>query len=134
MSKVILTHKTKINLPQSISRWKPIALHAFSPLIDEYINQWGHITTIKNRRNPAQEDILITIPGKIIYPPGAQPQEEAGIFAYIIDSKNGQWYHRMFTAGTLSELTKNLFEKGYFAPEMTGYYDVFFPPLSAMKP
>jgi hypothetical protein len=113
--------------------WKPIVLHAFSPLVDDYIKQWGRITTTKNRKNPAQEDILITIPGKIIYPPGSQPQEEAGIFAYIIDSQNGQWYHRMFTPGSLSELTRNLFEKGYFAPQMTGYYDVFFPPLAPRK-
>lgn len=113
--------------------WKPIVLHAFSPIVDDYIKQWGRITTIKNRRNPAQEDILITIPGKIIYPAGSQPQEEAGVFAYIIDSVNGQWYHRMFTTGSLSELSKNLFEKGYFAPEMTGYYDVFFPPLAPRK-
>ncbi len=113
--------------------WKPIALHAFSPLIDDYLKQWGRTSSIQNRRNPNQEDILITIPGKIIYPPGSNPQEEAGVFTYIIDSKNGQWYHRMFTAGTLSELTKNLFEKGYFAPEMTGYYDVFFPALPGRK-
>ncbi len=113
--------------------WKPIVLHAFSPLVDDYIKQWGRITTIKNRRNPGQEDILITIPGKMIYPPGSKPQEEAGVFAYIIDSANGQWYHRMFTTGSLSELSKNLFEKGYFAPEMTGYYDVFFPPLASRK-
>jgi hypothetical protein len=110
--------------------WKPIVLHAFSPLIDDYIKQWGRVTTTKNRRNPAQEDTLITIPGKMIYPSGA---EEAGIFAYIIDSQNGQWYHRMFTPGTLSELTKNLFEKGYFSPQMTGYYDAFFPPLVPRK-
>lgn len=113
--------------------WKPIALHAFSPLVDDYIKEWGRITTTKNRRNPAQEDILITIPGKMIYPPGSQPAEEAGIFAYIIDSKTGDWYHRMFTPGSLSELTKNLFEKGYFAPEMTGYYDVSFPALPGRK-
>jgi hypothetical protein len=110
--------------------WKPIVLHAFSPLVDDYIKQWGRITTTKNRRNPAQEDILITIPGKMIYPSGT---EEAGIFAYIIDSQNGQWYHRMFTPGSLSELTRNLFEKGYFAPQMTGYYDVFFPALAPRK-
>lgn len=114
-------------------RWKPITMHAFSPLVDDYIKQWGRITTTKNRRNPSQEDILITIPGKMIYPPGSQPAEEAGIFAYIIDSKTGDWYHRMFTPGSLSELTKNLFEKGYFAPEMTGYYDVFFPALAPRK-
>lgn len=113
--------------------WKPKVLHAFSPLVDDYIKQWGRITTTKNRRNPSQEDILITIPGKMIYPPGSQPQEEAGIFAYIIDSNNGEWYHRMFTPGSLSELTKNLFEKGYFAPAMTGYYDVYFPPLPGRK-
>lgn len=114
-------------------RWKPVVLHAFSPLVDDYLKQWGRVTTIKNRRNPGQEDILITIPGKIIYPAGSKPQEEAGVFAYIIDSVNGQWYHRMFTTGSLSELSKNLFEKGYFAPEMTGYYDVFFPALPGRK-
>ncbi len=113
--------------------WKPIVLHAFSSLVDDYLKEWGRISTIKNRRNPAQEDILITIPGKIIYPPGSNPQEEAGVFAYIIDSKTGDWYHRMFTTGSLSQLTKNLFEKGYFAPEMTGYYDVFFPALTGRK-
>ncbi len=127
------TDRTSKKFTNEQDRWKPIALHAFSPLIDEYLKQWGRITTIKNRRNPAQEDILITIPGKMIYPAGSQPQEEAGIFAYIIDAKNGQWYHRMFTPGTLSELTKNLFEKGYFSPQMTGYYDAFFPPLAPRK-
>lgn len=113
--------------------WKPKVLHAFSPLVDEYIKQWGRVTTTKNRRHPSQEDILITIPGKIIYPAGSQPAAEAGIFAYIIDSKTGDWYHRMFTPGSISELTKNLFDKGYFAPEMNGYYDVFFPALPGRK-
>lgn len=127
------TDRTSLKFTNEQDRWKPIVLHAFSSLVDDYLKEWGRISTIKNRRNPVQEDILITIPGKIIYPPGSNPQEEAGVFAYIIDSKNGQWYHRMFTTGSLSELTKNLFQKGYFAPEMTGYYDVFFPALPGRK-
>lgn len=127
------TDRTSKKFTLEQDRWKPTILHAFSSLVDDYLKEWGKVTTIKNRRNPGQEDILITIPGKIIYPAGSKPQEEAGAFAYIIDSVNGQWYHRMFTTGSLSELSKSLFEKGYFAPEMTGYYDVFFPALPSRK-
>ena len=114
-------------------RWKPIALHRFSPLVDEYIKQWGTVTFTPSRRTKGKEDILVTIPGKIIYPAGSKPEEETGVFAFIIDSRTGHWYHRMFTAGTVASLIKDLFAKGYFSPEMTGYYDVFFPPLPSKK-
>lgn len=114
-------------------RWKPIILHRFSPLIDEYIKEWGTVTSTPSRQVKGKKDILVTIPGKIIYPAGSKPEEEPGVFAYIIDSDTGQWYHRMFTPGNVSSLIKDLFAKGYFSPEMTGYYEVFFPSLPGKK-
>ena len=111
-------------------RWKPIALHAFSRLVDTFIKQWGTATIVPSRKNPGQQDLLVTLPGKIIYPDGT---EETGVFAYLIDSKNGMWYHRMFEPQTGQKLISDLFEKGYFSPEMKGYYDVFFPELPKKK-
>ena len=111
-------------------RWKPIAMHAFSPLIDEYIMQWGREGSLESRRAKGKKDILVTIPGMMIYPDNTK---ETGVFAYIIDSSNGQWYHRMFTPESGQRLIADLFEKGYFSPEMTGYYEVFFPALPSKK-
>jgi hypothetical protein len=62
----------------------------------------------------------------MIYPDGSS---ETGVYSYIIDSENGLWYHRMFEPQTGQKMIADLFEKGYFSPKMTGYYDVFFPPL-----
>ena len=120
---------TKKYTPENL-RWKPIALHAFSRLVDTFIKQWGTATTVPSRKNPGQQDLLVTLPGKIIYPDGT---EETGVFAYLIDSKNGMWYHRMFEPQTGQKLISDLFEKGYFSPEMKGYYDVFFPELPKKK-
>jgi hypothetical protein len=106
--------------------WKPIVLHAFSRLVDDYLYQYGTVGEINSRSEKDKKDILITVPGKLEYPNG---DEETGVFAYIIDSKNGKWYHRMFTPHASKNLISDLFAKGYFAPDMTGYYDVFFPAL-----
>ena len=106
--------------------WFPIAIHSFALLVDEFIEQWGTQTTIPSRRKPNRKDILVTIPGMMIFPDGTK---ETGVFSYLIDSDNGQWYHRMFEPQTGTKLIDDLFEKGYFSPEMKGYYDVFFPPL-----
>lgn len=106
--------------------WKPAALHAFSVLVDDYIREWGTATTIPSRREKSKEDILVTLPGMIIFPDGKQ---ETGVFGYLIDSKTGEWYHRMFEPQSRGKILSDLFEKGYFSPEMTGYYDVYFPPL-----
>lgn len=106
--------------------WKPIVLHAFSRIVDDYLYQYGTVGEVASRSEKDKKDILVTVPGKLEYPNG---DEETGVFAYIIDSKNGQWYHRMFTPHDSKRLLADLFEKGYFAPEMTGYYDVFFPAL-----
>jgi hypothetical protein len=114
-------------------RWKPIVLHAFSPLVDEYVEKWGTITKIPSRRASGKQDILVTLPGMIIYPEGSKDKSETGVFAYLIDSDNGQWYHRMFEPQTGQKLIQSLFDKGYFSAEMTGYYDVFFPALGKKK-
>ena len=106
--------------------WKPAALHAFSVLVDDYIREWGTSTTIPSRREKGKEDILVTIPGMMVFPDGKQ---ETGVFAYLIDSKTGEWYHRMFEPQSRGKILSDLFEKGYFSPEMTGYYDVYFPRL-----
>jgi len=106
--------------------WKPIALHAFSQLVDSFIQKWGKKTEVANRRNPGQMDTLITLPGMMIYPDGTQ---ETGVFAYLIDSRTGKWYHRMFEPQGTQKLVQDLLEKGFFSPGMTGYYDVAFPEL-----
>jgi len=106
--------------------WKPIALHAFSQLVDSFIQKWGKKTEVANRRNPGQMDTLITLPGMMIYADGTQ---ETGVFAYLIDSRTGKWYHRMFEPQGTQKLVQDLLEKGFFNPGMTGYYDVAFPAL-----
>ena len=108
------------------NRWKAIARHAFSPLVDNYISKWGTYSTVDSRRVLGKKDILITIPGMLKYPNGTS---ETGVFTYLIDSTNKQWYHRMFTPQSNRQLIQDLASKGYFSPQMTGYYEVFFPPL-----
>ena len=110
-------------------RWKPIAWHSFSTLIDEYIPAWGTQSEINSRRVPGKKDILITIPGQIIYRADDKELSKTGVYTYIIDSQNGQWYHRMFTPEDKKQLIEDFISKGYFSPQMTGYYDVFSPPL-----
>ena len=120
---------TTLNSPKftTVSEyWRPIAIHAFPLLVDDYIMQWGTLATIPSRRDKTRQDFLITLPGAMKYPDGTQ---ETGVFAYLIDSRNGQWYHRMFEPQSGTKLISDLFELGYFSPEMTGYYDVYFPPL-----
>jgi hypothetical protein len=107
-------------------RWKMIALHAFSKDVDKYIKEWGIKTEIPSRREKGKNDWLITIPGLMISPDGTQ---ETGVYSYLINPRTGDWFHRMFTPLTGQKLILDLFEKGYFVPEMTGYYDVYFPPL-----
>ena len=63
---------------------KMLERHSFSRLIDDYINEIGIQTVTPNRKREGQKDILISIPGKIIYSNGS---EESGYFSYIIDSK-----------------------------------------------
>ena len=109
------------------NRWKAVTGHAFAILIDDYVQQWSTQSLVDSRRVKGKKDILITIPGMIKYPNG---KSETGVFTYLIDSGNGQWYHRMFTPHTGRQLIEDLALKGYFSPQMTGYYDVFFPPLS----
>ena len=120
---------TTINSPKftAVSQyWHPIAIHAFPLLVDDYILQWGTLAKIPSRRDKTRQDFLVTIPGLMKYPNG---KEETGVFAYLIDSHNGQWYHRMFEPQSGTKLIHDLFELGYFSPEMKGYYDVYFPPL-----
>ena len=106
--------------------WKPKALHGFSSLVDDFIQDWALKTEIQSRRNTKQKDILITLPGMIIYPDGTQ---DFGIYSYLVDSKTGLWYHRMFEPESTQKIVKDLLEKGYFSPSMKGYYDVAFPEL-----
>lgn len=106
--------------------WKPIVLHAFPKLVDEYIYQYGSVSQTPSRMVKDKNDIMITIPGKMEYPDG---NEETGVFTYIIDPANGQWFHRMFTPSSHKKMAEDFMEKGYFAPEVKGYYDVYFPPL-----
>ncbi len=107
--------------------WRPIALHSFSQVFDQYIMQWGTKTTIPSRWEKGKLDTLITMPGMITFADGSY---EMGVYAYIVNSSTGQWYHRMFEPQGTQKLITDLLEKGYFAPEMKGYYDVAFPPLS----
>ena len=120
---------TTLNSPKftAVSEyWRPIAIHSFPLLVDDYIMQWGTLAKIPSRRDKTRQDFLVTIPGMMKYPNG---KEETGVFAYLIDSNNGQWYHRMFEPQSGTKLISDLFELGYFSPQMKGYYDVYFPPL-----
>ena len=126
---LIVQGYTNINSPKftAVSQyWRPIAIHSFPLLVDDYIIQWGTLATIPSRRDKTRKDFLVTIPGAMKYPDGT---EETGVFAYLIDSRNGQWYHRMFEPQSGTKLIHDLFELGYFSPDMKGYYDVYFPPL-----
>ena len=110
--------------------WRPIVLHAFPRLVDEYIGVYGTVSKTPSYMQRGKDDILITIPGKMEFPDG---KEETGVFTYIIDSATGDWYHRMFTPESGKKLIADLIEKGYFSPQMTGYYQVFFPALPSKK-
>lgn len=110
--------------------WKATALHAFPKLVDDYILKYGRVSKTPSRRIEAKDDIMVTIPGKMDY---HDENEETGIFTYIIDPENGQWFHRMFTPSSHKEMAADFMKKGYFAPEIKGYYDVYFPPLSGKK-
>ncbi len=103
-----------------------IDIHDFARLVDDYISQLALVSKTTNKKNPKREDFLITIPGRMQYADGTQ---ETGIYSYLIDSENGQCYHRMFEPQSGTKIISDLFEKGYFNPDMTGYYEVFFPPL-----
>ena len=70
----------------------PVVLHAFPQLVDEYIYKYGSVSQTPSRMVKGKKDIMVTIPGKMEYPDG---NEETGVFTYIIDSANGQWFHRM---------------------------------------
>lgn len=107
--------------------WKPMVLHAFPKLVDDFIWKYGTTSETPSRRVKGKKDIMITIPGQMEYPDGT---EETGLFTYLIDSTNGQWFHRMFTPASHKKMATDFMEKGYFAPEIKGYYDVYFPPLS----
>lgn len=107
--------------------WKPIVLHAFPLLVDDYIFKYGTVSKTPSRITKDKNDIMITIPGKMEYPDGT---EETGVFTYIIDSENGQWYHRMFTPSSHKKMAEDFMQKGFFTPEIKGYYDVYFPPLT----
>jgi hypothetical protein len=106
--------------------WMPIVLHAFPKLIDDYIYHYGSVSQTPSRTVKAKNDIMVTIPGKMEYPDG---NEETGVFTYIIDPDNGQWFHRMFTPSSHKKMAADFMGKGYFSPEIKGYYDVYFPPL-----
>ncbi len=103
-----------------------IDIHAFARLVDDYIPSLALVGQTPNKKYPKQNDYLITIPGRIQYKNGEQ---ETGIYSYVIDSQNGLCYHRMFEPQSGTKIISDLFEKGYFNPDMTGYYEVFFPPL-----
>lgn len=107
--------------------WKPIILHAFPQLVDEYIYKYGSVSQTPSRMVKGKNDIMVTIPGKMEYP---DDKQETGVFTYIIDPTNGQWFHRMFTPSSHKKMAGDFMEKGYFAPEVKGYYDVYFPPLA----
>lgn len=107
--------------------WRPILLHSFAKLADNFILKYGKITQIPSRRFKGKNDILVTMPGMII---DKNNQKETGVYAYLIDSDNGQWYHRMFEPQSGTKLIQDLFGKGCFCPGMEGFYDVFFPPLA----
>lgn len=94
------------------------AMHGFSRLVDDYIKQWGKQSTTPSRRKTNKMDILITLPGALVYQNGTW---ETGLFTYIIDSENGEWYHRNFTTRAGKQLIEDYWQKGYF--------DVEFPPL-----
>ncbi|CAN5204754.1 hypothetical protein BH09DEP1_BH09DEP1_4550 [soil metagenome] len=107
--------------------WKPIVLHAFPQLVDEYIYKYSTVSQSPSRKIKGKNDILVTIPGKMEYPNG---DEETGIFTYLIDPVDGRWFHRMFTPSSHKKMAADFMEKGFFSPEVAGYYDVYFPPLS----
>lgn len=128
--KAILTHGYKdpknLRYRAGESDWLPIVLHAFPKLVDEYIYQYGSVSQTPSRKAKGKNDIMVTIPGKMEYPDG---KEDTGVFTYLIDKDNGLWFHRMFTPSSHKKMAADFIEKGYFAPEVKGYYDVYFPPL-----
>ncbi|MFZ5953666.1 MAG: hypothetical protein ACOYT8_01050 [Candidatus Dependentiae bacterium] len=107
--------------------YDPILLHAFSILVDDYLPECATQTETVSRKKPLQKDILLTIAGSIT---DKNNKEMTGIFTYLIDSKTGVCYHRFFEPQLGTQLIKNFYEQGYFAPSAGGYYDIAFPSLS----
>ena len=89
----------------------PVVLHAFPQLVDEYIYKYGSVSQTPSRMVKGKNDIMVTIPGKMEYPTG---KEETGVFTYIIDSANGQWFHRMFTPSSHKKMAADFMEKRIF--------------------
>lgn len=106
--------------------YDPILLHAFSILVDDYLSECATQTKTLSRKKPLQKDILLTIAGSIT---DKNNKEMTGIFTYLIDSKTGVCYHRFFEPQLGTQLIKNFYEQGYFAPSAGGYYDIAFPLL-----
>ncbi len=101
------------------SKDKTIVVHAFSKLVDTYLANWAIQGTTSSRRTPGKKDILLTLPGCIYY---SDRTFETGLFTYIIDSANSQWYHRNFVSRSGKELINEYYQKGL--------YEVEFPSLS----
>ena len=94
-------------------------IHAFSKLVDNYLADGAIQSTTSSRRTLGKKDILLTLPGCIYY---SDSKFETGLFTYIIDSTNGQWYHRNFVSRSGQELIGEYYQKGF--------YEVEFPPLN----
>lgn len=87
-------------------------VHGFTRLVDGYLSKCSTRSTTVNR-NRGRVDTLITMPGTM--------GSKLGLFCFIIDSANGQWYHRNFVERSGKQLLD-----GYAT---RGYYDVEFPEL-----
>lgn len=104
-----------------------IERHAFSRFIDDFIPDAGIQSTIPNRRNKDQQDILISIPGKITY---SDRSQETGYFSYIIDARNNECYHRIFDPSSSKKMAEQLLAGGNLTPQNPTLYEVMFPTLS----
>ncbi len=93
-------------------------IHGFTQLVDHYLPICSTQSTIASQQTRDKKDTLITIPGSI---KKNNEKEVLGLFTYIIDSKNGDWYHRNFVPRTNNQLLKDYMQQGY--------YNVEFPEL-----
>ena len=92
-------------------------IHSFARVADEFLTICGTQSTTTGN-DGIRQDTLITMPG---YTTDEHGKEQHGLFTYLIDACNGQWYHRNFVPRTREEL--------YSEYMKAGLYEVEFPEL-----
>lgn len=108
------------------SFFKPVELHAFSPIVDYFIPFCSLVQKVKSRKKSDQEDYAYIMAGALTDSNGI---EQSGVFIYIKDGKSGKFYHRFFDQRTATDLISVCIQDGALLPSNGGLYNVLFPFL-----